>query len=195
MSSKSTRPIQLRISLAEITPRIWRRVLVSPDTSLDQLHAMIQLLFSWYDYHLYEFSFKDRRFQAPDTESDAEDATQVTLRALRLKPGDSIEYTYDFGDDWLHQIEVEPATDFRDMNATPWLIDGERCGPPEDCGGPHRYMELLGALDQPLEDLEDESRALVEWAGPNYDPEDFSVEQTRHALILFSRWGLTEEMS
>ena len=37
MSRISTGPIQLRISLAEITPPIWRRVLVSPDTSLDQL--------------------------------------------------------------------------------------------------------------------------------------------------------------
>jgi hypothetical protein len=193
MTPKSAAPLQLRISLAEITPEIWRRVLVSKDTSLDELHAV--LLFSWYDYHLYEFTFKNRRFQAPDSESDAEDATHVSLRDLKLKPGDTIEYTYDFGDDWLHHIEVERLSGFSDVRTIPWLIDGERRGPPEDSGGAYRYMELLGALDRPLEDLEDDLREFADWAGPKFNPDDFSVEQARHALILFSKWGVTQDLS
>jgi hypothetical protein len=195
MTPKSAAPLQLRISLDEITPVIWRRVLVSRDTTLDELHAMLQILFSWYDYHLYEFRFRDRRFQAPDSESHAEDATQVSLRDLRLKTGNTIEYTYDFGDDWLHHIEVERLSGFSDVDIIPWLVDGERRGPPEDSGGAYRYMELLGALDQPLEDLEDDLREFADWAGLTFDPDDFSVEQARHTLILFSKWGVTQDLS
>jgi hypothetical protein len=55
---------QLRISLEEIEPLIWRRVLFRTNTTLHELHRAIQLLFNWYDYHLYQFDINGRRFEA-----------------------------------------------------------------------------------------------------------------------------------
>jgi hypothetical protein len=37
--------------------------------------------------------------------------------------------------------------------------------------------------------LEDEDRSFVEWAGPDSDPEEYSVSQARHALLLTGSWG------
>ena len=101
-----------------------------------------------------------------------------------------LQYTYDFGDDWVHTIDVQAIDVAADPTQLPWLLDGSGRGPPEDCGGPYRYMELLAALDKPLEDLDDDTRDLVEWAGLDFDPADFNVEQCRHALLLSSAWGV-----
>ena len=38
---------QLRIVLRGISPLIWRRVLVRDDTTLAQLHDLIQILLQW----------------------------------------------------------------------------------------------------------------------------------------------------
>ena len=46
---------QLRIVLRGISPLIWRRVLVRDDTTLAQLHDLIQILFKWRHEHLYDF--------------------------------------------------------------------------------------------------------------------------------------------
>jgi hypothetical protein len=66
---------------------------------------------------------------------------------------------------------------------------GARSGPPEDCGGPTGYAQLVAAVRRPFEDLEDEDRSFVEWAGLDFDPEDFNLMQARHALLLCSAWG------
>jgi hypothetical protein len=181
---------QLRISLDEIEPPIWRRVLVRRDTTLHELHRAIQVLFNWYDYHLYEFEVAGRKFQAPDEESDAEDATRAKLSRLITSHGAVLRYTYDFGDDWVHLIEVEDTAVPVVEGWIPWLLAGARSGPPEDCGGPHGYSELVAALRQPFEDLDDEERATVEWSGPDFDPEEFNLLQARHALLLCSAWGV-----
>lgn len=180
---------QLRISVTEIEPLIWRRVLVSSQTTLHELHRVIQLLFDWYDYHLYDFRFEGRRFEAPDAEAEGEDSSKVRLSSLQLRSGMSLEYVYDFGDGWTHRIDIEDTDAAADPNWIPWVLGGARRGPPEDCGGPHRYAELQRLLTRPMEDLEGEDREFVEWLSVDFDPDEFSLAQARHALMLASAWG------
>jgi hypothetical protein len=186
--SKHPAAYQVLIQLAEIEPPVWRRVIVSSAMTLHDLHRAIQILFAWYDYHLYEFEFAGRRYAFPDPEAEAEDSTQVRLVDLKLRSGAELRYTYDFGDDWLHIVEIERLRVRHDRGWLPWLLEGERRGPPEDCGGPMAYMELLTSMQTPLEDLSDDDRERAMWAGLNFDPDDFSVEQARHALLLSSKW-------
>ncbi|MGR3379911.1 plasmid pRiA4b ORF-3 family protein, partial [Roseovarius indicus] len=47
--------IRLHVSLAEIDPPIWRRLVVPSDWTLDRLHLVLQAAFSWTDSHLHEF--------------------------------------------------------------------------------------------------------------------------------------------
>jgi hypothetical protein len=47
--------LQLRISLEEIRPVIWRRVLVPGRVRLDRLHVMFQAAMGWTDSHLHQF--------------------------------------------------------------------------------------------------------------------------------------------
>jgi hypothetical protein len=188
-----TQPVafRLRIAIDDIEPPIWRTVLVAGTATLHELHRTIQLIFDWYDYHLYEFEVDDTRYEAPDEEMEGEDSTRVKLRQLGLETGSAFRYTYDFGDDWSHRIEIEgvEALDPDDFFLSR-VLAGERRGPPEDAGGPHRYSELMALLGRPLEELDENERDFVEWLEPGFDPEEFSVSQANHALGLCAAWGV-----
>lgn len=182
------RLLELCITLAEIEPPIWRRVRVADAYTLNQLHRVIQLVFGWLDYHLYEFRVGDRRFEAPHEEAEGEDSAGITLRELALQKGARFTYTYDFGDNWVHEIEVEGVYMFIPADgdpSLPVLHAGERSGPPEDCGGPHGYAELLQALRDPEHHQHERLRL---WAH-DYDPERFDVRTSRNNLVLAAAWG------
>jgi hypothetical protein len=181
--------LRLRVTLDEIEPPIWREVIFPRNATLHELHRAIQVLFDWYDYHLYEFNVDGRRFEAPDKEAEGEDSTKARLAALITAPGQVIEYTYDFGDDWRHLIEVTDVSVPASPDRIPHLVDGARRAPPEDCGGAHGYLRLLEIMRIPYEDRDEEDRSFVDWAGADFDPEEFSVSQARHALLLAAAWG------
>lgn len=61
-SISSTRIYQLKIFLREISPMIWRRLLVSEDNTLLALHEVIQLAMGWEGYHLWTFSINGREW-------------------------------------------------------------------------------------------------------------------------------------
>jgi hypothetical protein len=189
-STGGVQAIRLRVSLLEIEPTIWRSVLVRADIDLHELHRVIQMLFQWYDYHLYRFDIGERGFEAPDEESEGEDSTRAMLSLFGLHSGDTFEYTYDFGDDWRHLIEVEGIENLSDRALLPWVLDGARRGPPEDCGGPYRYSEIQWLRQRPFEELDEDDRETVEWLGEEFDPEEFSLAQARHDLMLASAWGI-----
>jgi hypothetical protein len=46
---------QLRIWIREISPQIWRRLLVRSDSTIAQLHDALQIAFGWTDEHLHQF--------------------------------------------------------------------------------------------------------------------------------------------
>lgn len=184
------RLVELRITIADIEPPIWRYVRVPDTYTLHQLHRIIQLLFGWLDYHLYEFRVGDRRFEEPDDEAEGEDSTATLLRDLRLTAGARFTYTYDFGDNWVHEIVVEdiyivtPLED-DDERLLPRLYGGERAGPPEDCGGPGGYEEMLRALRDPHQPEHGDYRLWIR----DHDAERFDVWMARNNLTLAAAWG------
>jgi len=172
---------EFRIDLLDITPSVWRQVLVPAASSLDVLHAVIQELFGWQDYHLYRFEYRDREFERPDAESAAEDATRTTLMSLGLTTGASLLYTYDFGDDWHHEVRLLKPRVFDAELTYPVCVGGARAGPPEDSGGPPGYERLLGILADPAHPELLEMRA---WAGSHFHPETFDLRATNRILQL-----------
>jgi hypothetical protein len=61
----------------------------------------------------------------------------------------------------------------------PTCIAGERAGPPEDCGGPWGYNELLEALADPKHERHEE---LTEWIGEGFVPTAFDQVELNAAL-------------
>jgi hypothetical protein len=171
---------QLKMTLQDIDPPIWRRVLVPSEYTLFDLHCVIQTVMGWEDCHLHEFTIKRQRYSLPDpdafTVSDALSENHVRLAdvaTLRTK----FIYHYDFGDSWRHAILVEKVDPELDP-PVPQCIAGARACPPEDCGGPWGYAEKVRVASSDGDEDADEQR---EWLG-DYDPELFELEVVNKQL-------------
>ncbi len=172
---------QLRIALKHIRPPIWRRVLVPGDVSLYTLHEVIQAVIPWQSYHLYMFTIGDTEYgePSPDDWQPVKDVRRARLSQVVPGEGAKFRYTYDFGDDWEHEIVVEKVLSPDPHVRYPVCIEGRRAGPPEDCGGPWGYPDLLEILQNPEHE---EYEEMLEWVGGEFDPEAFDLEDVNQAL-------------
>jgi hypothetical protein len=164
----SRKTYQIKVSIAGSDPMIWRRLALSGDMTLDVLHRVIQVAFGWEDCHLHEFEAKGRRYAdiTYHPVEGASDEREATLAVLAPRKGSRLRYTYDFGDDWVHDIVVE-ATEPAEGEPRVVCLVAERAGPPEDSGGIWGYLDLLEAVADP-EHPEHEDR--LEWLGETFDP-------------------------
>ena len=189
---KSAQVYQLKVSLKQIAPPIWRRIVVPDNISLDILHVIIQLCMGWNGSHLHEFDINDRHYSLPDEEDEFYDFNNLDesdfkLNTLGFKEGSKFTYTYDFGDGWEHSILVEKISPAETGVKLPVCLKGKRACPPEDVGGAWGYADFLEALHDPNhEDHED----CLEWAG-DFDAEYFNLTEVNQALqgIKFTTSG------
>jgi hypothetical protein len=97
---------QIKISIEGSAPEIWRRLSLPGDTPLDVLHGVIQVAFGWENCHLHQFDARGRRYT--DTSfgdsGGAWDERRSTLAHAAPRTGSRLRYTYDFGDDWIHDV-------------------------------------------------------------------------------------------
>ena len=174
---------QIKVGLRGATPPIWRRLEVPADVSLARLHYIIQTAFNWEDSHMHVFETPFGNFGTPDAELGHRAETPVTLEQVAPRVKDKILYTYDFGDDWDHDIVVEKILD-RDPAVTyPRCTGGRRAAPPEDCGGIWGYAELIDVLNDPSHPEHDDR---LEWLGlddaTEFNPAEFSAEEVTQEL-------------
>ncbi|MEV0805563.1 plasmid pRiA4b ORF-3 family protein [Micromonospora sp. NPDC050200] len=174
---------QLKVSMRGAKPPIWRRLLVPADISLARLHATIGAAFGWHGGHMHVFETAYGDFGRADRELGHRAGGSVTLEQVAPEVKDKFRYTYDFGDDWVHDILVEkvlapdPSTDH------PRCIGGKRAAPPDDCGGIWGYQELVEVLADPAHPEHDER---LEWLGladaSQFTPDTFDLEEVNRRL-------------
>jgi Plasmid pRiA4b ORF-3-like protein len=144
-TSAGTTIVSLKVTLRGVKPPIWRRLLVPSTMTLGDLHLAIQAAMGWEDCHLHAFDIDGRRYGDRRTVDDVADENRLTLSSL-LKSGVArCTYTYDFGDDWEHTVEIEKTQPAVDGEAYPRCVAGKGACPPEDCGGPWGYQHLLSS--------------------------------------------------
>ena len=176
----------LRLTVASIQPRIWRRLLVRETMWLSRLHETIQVLFGWYDYQSHVFFMGEKRYGNPmDHDGVAiEDDRDVTLADVRLSEHDRAAYDYLFAEGWHVDIRLEKTTAAEKGAIYPRCVAGERAGPPEDCGGIEAYKDMLYCLKHPETDL---GREWREWLEPGHDPEKCDLSAINKALKRLSK--------
>ena len=173
--------LRFRITLRDLEPAVWREIEVPSDYSFWDLHVAIQDAMGWLDYHLHAFSptgGTDTPIGIPEHEEDTEFRAgwKISVRDYFREPGDRMRYEYDFGDGWVHDVELVEKRPREKGIAYPRCVAGARACPPEDCGGPHGYMELLEILANPRHR---EHRAMRDWLKGHvghyhpFDPEAF----------------------
>ena len=86
---------QLKVALRGISPLIWRRLLVRADTSIADLHCILQLVLGWTNSHLHRFLIHGKEYGIADGGGMgfADDPRQIRLRdfQLRLREGGAIQ--------------------------------------------------------------------------------------------------------
>jgi len=147
--------------------------------TLEKTHRVLQTVMGWENCHLYEFRIGRETFGPSDDGFGEEKKSdkKVTIGEA-LKEGERFVYTYDFGDNWEHELVFEKLVQPEEGKLYPVCVDGSRACPPEDCGGIPGYEMILQALRGPKTQ---EERELVQWVG-RYNPEFFDLESVNRAL-------------
>ena len=135
---------QFRIYLREISPAIWRRLLVRSDSNIPDLHYTVQIAMGWSDFHLHQFVIRGKRYgiPRPGCTGFRDNPEQICLGDFHFRLGERFLYEYDFGDLWQHEIRLEKVLPLEPQLTYPRCIGGARQSPPEDCGGPWAFMAL-----------------------------------------------------
>ena len=187
-SNVDERIFQIKITLRGVSkPPIWRRILVPARIRLDRFHDTIQTAMGWLDYHMHVFSAESGDYGSADPELSHKDERRITLGRVLEESGGRLVYTYDFGDDWDHEVVLEQELPAEPGAVYPQCVAGKGACPPEDCGGAWGYMDLRAPLADPAADGHDE---MLEWLGLDsageFDPAAFDVDEVNESLATVS---------
>lgn len=177
---------QFKIILRYTKPPVWRRIQVPESYTFYDLHVAIQDAMGWTDSHLHNFtnkSSRDRDWKTPEIlidcpysvdefmiEESSFYTTEVPLKQFFKKKDDKMYYTYDFGDNWEHEIILEKILPKQQGLNYPICIDGRLGCPLEDCGGIPGYYDCIKALKGNNQDL-------LDWIDDEWDPDYFDPEE------------------
>lgn len=193
--------LDLRITIEETEPLVWRRLVVPLSLTFSEFHLALQSAFGWEDRHLYSFRAADvngkpRLIVGPDEEAEdlgAEPASGVVLTDLfdAWTSDALIEYEYDLGDAWTHEIQVIGPGELAAGELL--CLEGANRGPVEDSGGPHGYRRLVQILgDRTHPEYRDAASWVYAMTGqfnPHLDPAVFDLAAANRKLrLLCLQW-------
>ena len=177
---------QLKVTLSDSKPPIWRRIIVPSNIALGKLHLVLQISMGWTNSHLHQFISDGVFYGIQDDDfgfdMEVENEDKYKLNQLLESEKEAIKYEYDFGDGWEHKILLEKILPFDKTNQIPSCTKGKRACPPEDCGGIWGYQELLDTLDDPKHP---EYEGMVEWLGGKFNSEAFNIEEINKMLTEY----------
>jgi hypothetical protein len=166
------------VTLRNVEPPVWRRIVVPSEFRLDKVNSVLEAAMGWYGDHLHSFATKTTTYvseqmeQAPYGPADDVVETKAKLSDALPRVRSKMLWNYDFGDGWEHDVVCEAIAPRDAKDAYPQVIGGEHACPPEDCGGPWGYAELLEALGDRKHKQHKELKA---WIGGEFDPSHFDL--------------------
>jgi hypothetical protein len=193
--------LTLIIELRGSKPRIWRRLSLPGDLTLDVVHTLFQAAMGWTDSHLHHFqpgaeqAYDQPYFVTEFDEEEGEEGTRedgVRLDQVLRAPGDRLTYLYDFGDGWEHRVTMESLAPLTPGNREPRCLGGARACPPEDVGGIGGHHEIAAwlragspadAVPEPFEDAEH----AYGWLPVGYDPDAFDAVEATAAMRMWAK--------
>ena len=184
MATRATTVHRLKVTLRQVKPPIWRRIEVASDIKLSGLSDVLEAAMGWYGGHLHAFVAGGVHYEVPDPDGFGfgprpRDERKVRLDEVLPAVKSKMRWDYDFGNGWEPDVVVEAVEARRTTRTYPVCLAGKRACPPNDCGGPWGYAELLDALADPSHPEHDER---AEWVPDGFDPELFDAAEATAAM-------------
>ncbi|GIN58396.1 hypothetical protein J8TS2_27150 [Lederbergia ruris] len=137
---------QFKIQLLGFRPPIWRRLQVDSNMTFLDFHEILQIAFEWGDYHLHTYRMTKSNGKGVEPIeigmmdeyglfSPLYDEEETVLSDFFVKEKDRAVYTYDFGDDWNHEIVLEKVLASEKGMTYPNCVKAMREAPEEDSRG------------------------------------------------------------
>lgn len=165
------RAFELLVTLDLDIYKAVRKIIVPADIQFKQLHKVLQSVFDWKNYHLYDFTVIDKDKNkmitriVPFEENLEYDKEAILMENHTLSEFLSekkyIIYTYDMGDNWKHEIQLINVIDEYDKES-PYLLEASGQTPPEDVGGVPGLIDFHEIIMNPNSP---EYKEMREWAG------------------------------
>jgi len=180
----STSIYQLKVTLRDSHPAIWRRIQVADTILLPHLHGILQLAMGWTNSHLHSFRVGKTIYAEPSPDDFYPVTDYRTVRLNEIAPAvkDCFVYLYDFGDSWEHDVVVEEILQAEKGTRYPRCLDGQRACPPEDVGGVGGYADFVKAIRSPRHP---EHAEMLAWVGGAFDPDTFDLRGVNGMLQIF----------
>ena len=167
---------RLKVTLRQVKPPVWRRIEVGSSIKLSELSDVLEAAMGWLGGHLHAFEADGVLYEIPDGESFGfrrpRDERKARLGEVLSAVKSKMRWDYDFGDGWQHDVVVEAIEPIKSDAVYPVCLAGRRACPPDDCGGPWGYGNLLAAISDPSHKEHEE---LNEWLPPGFDPNEFDI--------------------
>lgn len=185
--------LTLRIELMHVKPKVIRTFKVSSNSSMYELHFIVQRVMGWNDSHLHRFEVGDVMIQPKDPYGfggfddfgETKDSSKVKVGKVFAKVGSKAKYEYDFGDGWMHKLELVERSESSNTEVLPVVVSGKNACPPDDSGGPWGYMALVDILKDPQHKYYNERKEWVDavMGKDKFNPKKYSVEAVNERLV------------
>jgi hypothetical protein len=151
--------LRLRVDLV-LSPRpVWRRLRLDDEASFWDLHVAIQDVMGWSHRHRHLFAVDDprsgQRLRLGIPERRGYHGRQRVLPSWEVPVADIARpdhppflYTYHLGEQWQHEVSLEAREPDHPGHVAPACLDGAGQCPPEGCGGPERWADLVAAGEE-----------------------------------------------
>ncbi|AEF83353.1 plasmid pRiA4b ORF-3 family protein [Leadbettera azotonutricia] len=156
----SERLIQLSVGGTEV----WRRVIVTEASRLEDLHRIIQVIFGWKNSQIHQFSSE----KVMDTNPSIKELGDLGVKEL----------LYEYGTKWTVRVMLLSRYETGEKKPIR-CVAGEGAAPPEYIGGPLRFRRFISALEG---GNDAERKGAAEELGRDFKPEDFDLEACNQRL-------------
>lgn len=137
---------------------VWRRLIISEEYNLEDLHRIIQSIFGWKNTQVFQFS--------------GEEVLDNRITIGDLGNRGIIELLYEYGTKWTVKIMLLTRSETREEKPVR-CVAGAGAAPPENIGGPLRFKRFVSALNG----SNDAERRGAEWElGKGFNPGTFDMD-------------------
>ena len=177
---KCVKAYQLKITLKNSKPPIWRRCIVPAGITFSGLAEIFTEVMGWSGCRLSEFEFYYDKLKIMDNCDEFKynnpyygcmEASETIINEL-LESNDWFSYIYDSEGRWQHRVTIEKIIDDYEYDY-PQIVKYKGNCPPEDCGGIYKYYELMDALNDEKHPEHDE---YAKWAAANGYPNQYDMD-------------------